>query len=84
MHRLADAEHSPKIMAQTIDDLLLAAPHAQASVKGLFRQIDSQVPTLELADDLQSQVDPQRISAEADEARAASKQKRRPRWMPEP
>ena len=71
-------------MAQPIDDLLLAAPQAQTSVKGLFRQIDAQVPTLELADDLQAQVDPQRISAEADEARAAAKEKRRPNWMLRP
>jgi methylglutaconyl-CoA hydratase len=84
VHRLADIEQSPKIMAQTIDDLLLAAPQAQTSVKGLFRQIDAQVPTLELADDLQAQVDPQRISAEADEARAAAKEKRRPNWMLRP
>ncbi|MEY2621229.1 MAG: hypothetical protein RIT26_1049 [Pseudomonadota bacterium] len=81
VHRIAEQDQAPALMDQTIEEMLWAAPLAQTSVKGVWRELEHQTPTLELAESLQDHVDQQKLSPQALEAQAALKEKRRPNWL---
>jgi methylglutaconyl-CoA hydratase len=74
-------EAMDKALADTLASLLQSAPGAAAEVKASVARLRHQAPTLELLAELQRGFDTARASAEAQEGRAAMREKRRPNWV---
>jgi methylglutaconyl-CoA hydratase len=73
-------EDMEKALADTVSSLLQAAPGAVAKVKAGIARLRHEAPTPELLAELQHGFDAARESAEAQEGRAAMREKRRPSW----
>jgi methylglutaconyl-CoA hydratase len=79
----ATNELEPALTA-TLANLLQSAPGAVATVKAEVARLRTEPPTADLLATLQSRFDAARDGAEADEGRAARREKRPPRWAIEP
>jgi methylglutaconyl-CoA hydratase len=82
VHRLCDAGELDGAVDELIDALLLGAPGAAATAKGLLRR---HAPPALSADELRELQRAHEATAQSDEAaegRAAFKEKRKPRWYP--
>jgi methylglutaconyl-CoA hydratase len=74
------SEEMEKALADTLASLLQSAPGAVAKVKAGVARLRHQAPTPELLAEFQRGFDAARASAEAQEGRAAMREKRRPNW----
>ena len=74
-------EQMDKALADTVSSLLQSAPGAVVKVKASVARLRHQAPTPELLAELQHGFDAARESAEAQEGRAAMREKRRPNWV---
>jgi len=82
VHRLCDAAELDGAVDALIDELLLGAPNAAATAKGLLRRHAPPALTGDELRELQRAFEATANSAEAAEGRAAFKEKRKPRWYP--
>jgi methylglutaconyl-CoA hydratase len=79
-HRLCETGQAEQAVAQCVAELLQAAPQATAEVKATLRRAAGQDITPELLAELQADFNARANSAEAQEGRAAFREKRPPRW----
>ena len=82
VHRLCDAAELDGTVDALIEELLLAAPNASATAKGLLRRHAPPALTDDELRELQRAFEAMSDSAEATEGRAAFKDKRKPSWYP--
>jgi methylglutaconyl-CoA hydratase len=82
VHRLCDAEGLDGTVDELIDALLLGAPDAAATAKGLLRRHAPLALSADELHDLQRAHEAMADSQEAVEGRAAFKEKRKPGWYP--
>ena len=82
VHRLCDAPELDGVADALIDELLLAAPDATATAKGLLRRHAPAALSGDELRELQHAFDAMADSPEAAEGRAAFKDKRKPSWYP--
>jgi methylglutaconyl-CoA hydratase len=82
VHRLCEAGELNDAVDALIDELLLAAPNAAATAKGLLRRHAPPALTPDELHELQRAFEATANSAEAAEGRAAFKDKRKPSWYP--
>jgi len=82
VHRLCDAAELDGAVDALIDELLLGAPNAAATAKGLLRRHAPPALTGDELRELQRAFEATANSPEAAEGRAAFKEKRKPRWYP--
>ena len=81
-HRLCDTAAIDSVTDELIEELLLAAPNAVAGAKHLLRKQAPVELSPELLRDMQTIFDAMARMDEANEGRAAFKEKRKPRWYP--
>jgi methylglutaconyl-CoA hydratase len=81
VHEVCDAENAEATAAHLTGELLQAAPLAAAEIKVLLRRLSGVPVTPGLLAELQAQFGASADSAEAQEGRAAFRDKRRPRWV---
>ena len=79
VHEIYDADGDAALASLT-DALLLAAPNAAATAKGLVRRLGQAPVSKELLVELQRDFDARRHSPEAVEGVASFREKRKPRW----
>ena len=82
MHELCDASAIGTALAKTIDSLLEAGPLAASMAKRELRARSGEVVTDELLAELQAAFRRSSESSEAQEGRAAFREKRKPNWVP--
>jgi methylglutaconyl-CoA hydratase len=82
VHRLCDAPELDGVVDELIDELLLGAPDATATAKGLLRRHAPAALSGDELRDLQRAFDAMADSPEAAEGRAAFKDRRKPSWYP--
>jgi methylglutaconyl-CoA hydratase len=80
VHRLCEPGESERSLEQQIAELLQAAPLATAEVKATLRRLSADNVTDALMGDLQAAFRVSASSPEAQEGRAAFRDKRTPRW----
>ena len=84
VHKICEPDAGDAALADLIDELLLAGPHAVAHAKSLLRRLTHAPISPALLDELQIEFDARFNSPEADEGRASFREKRKPRWYPKP
>jgi methylglutaconyl-CoA hydratase len=82
VHRLCDEPELDGAVDALIDELLLGAPTAAATAKGLLRRHAPPALSADELRELQRAFEATADSAEAAEGRAAFKDKRKPSWYP--
>ncbi len=82
VHELCDASAIGTALAKTIDSLLEAGPLAASMAKREIRARSGEVITDELLAELQAAFRRSSESSEAQEGRAAFREKRKPNWVP--
>jgi methylglutaconyl-CoA hydratase len=82
VHELCDENGRDAALGKLIDDMLLAGPNAVAHAKSLLRRLTHVPVSQELLTELQDDFDGRFHSEEANEGRAAFREKRKPKWFP--
>jgi methylglutaconyl-CoA hydratase len=82
VHQVADAATLEEALASAIDGFLQAGPTAAANAKRVLRRQSGGAVTDALIAELQSEFKQGADSAEANEGRAAFREKRKPTWAP--
>lgn len=81
-HKLGATTDLDRMLAETVDNILLGAPGAQARAKAVLHSHGTQPLDLAELQRLQSAFETMSQSAEAVEGRASFAEKRRPSWYP--
>jgi methylglutaconyl-CoA hydratase len=81
VHGLCEAEDAEAAATRITGEMLQAAPQAAAEIKATLRRLTGQPVTPGLLAELQTQFRASAGSAEAQEGRAAFREKRKPKWV---